>query len=135
MGTSGITDLVLNWARHISLDGGLTTIIFLVAITRLLAELADSLAAAAIMTPIALQFATDAGLNPLPYFFIVIMAYSENFVLPLSPRAVSVGSGLDAKKMMYYGIPTSIATSAVVVLMGCLLTRFWPPFSALIYTR
>lgn len=131
---SGITDIVLTWARHISLDGGLTTIIFLVVTTRILAELADSLAAAAIMTPIALQFAAEAGLNPIPYFFIVIMAYSENFILPLSPRAVSVGSGLDAKKMMCYGIPVSAATSVVVILMGWLLIRFWPPFSTLLCT-
>ena len=131
---SGITDIVLDWAQHISLDGGLTTIVFLVVITRVLAELADSLAAAAIMTPIALQFAVDAGLNPTPYFFIIIMAYSENFILPLSPRAVSVGSGLDAKKMMCYGIPISAATSVVVILIGYFLMQFWPPFSSLLYT-
>ena len=86
------------------------------------------------MTPIALQFALDAGLNPTPYFFIIIMAYSENFILPLSPRAVSVGSGLDAKKMMCYGIPISAATSVVVILIGYFLMQFWPPFSSLLYT-
>lgn len=131
---SGITDLVLELANHMSLDGGLTTIIFFVVITRILAELADSLAAAAVMTPIALQFATDAGLNPIPYFFIIIMAYSENFILPLSPRAVSVGHGLDARKMMCYGLPVSAATSAFAILAAWLLMKFWPPFSVLFCT-
>ncbi|MEG2988128.1 MAG: SLC13 family permease [Oscillospiraceae bacterium] len=126
---SGITGIALDMLMDLSIDGGLATIVVLVIGARILAECSDSTTAAAVMVPIAFEFATKLGLNPIPYIFIVAMGYSGEFVLPLGVRAITVASGLDPKKMMKYGLPFTVVTSVIVIFFGYFLMQVWPPFS------
>lgn len=130
---TGITTQLLNWMMDMSFDGGLTTIIFFAVISRVLAEFAESTTSAAVMTPLVFEFASQTGLSPVPYFFVIIMAYSEEFLLPLGVRAIPVGYGLDLKKMMKFGIPISAVTTAVVIVVAYFMMTYWPTFSTLSY--
>ncbi len=128
---SGIIVKILDLLKSFSLDGGFTTIVFFAVVSRILAETADSCTSAAVMTPIALEFAADLGLNPAPYFFIVIMAYSEEFLLPVGHRAIPVGHGLDPNKLLRYGTPIGLITLAFTIVAAYLMMLYWPPFSSI----
>ena len=130
---SGLTDLILDSMLKMSFDGGLTTVIFFAGVSRILAELAESTTSAAVMTPLVFSFAENAGVSPVPYFFIIIMAYSEALILPLGVRAIPAGYGLDINKMMKYGIPFSVITTVVVIIVAYIMMNIWPTFNKLPY--
>lgn len=128
---SGASAKVAEIIAGYNLDGGLLTIVIIVVFARIISEVTNGTTAAAICSPIIFGFAAEAGLNPIPYWFIMTMAYNAEFLLPLSVRAIPVGYGLDADKMMKYGIPLTIANMVVVILFGYLAMQFWPGFSQL----
>ncbi|WP_317855818.1 SLC13 family permease [Chakrabartyella piscis] len=113
------------------LDGGLTTVLIVVIAARVISELTNGTTAAAVCCPIVFSFAAEMGLNPVPYWFITVMSLNAEFLLPLSVRAIPVAYGLDANKMMKYGIPMTIINMVVVTLFGFLAITFWPAYGIL----
>lgn len=76
---------------------------------------------------------TKKRLNPVPYWFITVMGYNAEFLLPVSVRAITVGNGLDADKQMRYGIPFVIVRALLAIVLGYIFLKFWPMFGQLSY--
>lgn len=132
---SGVTDVFMDTLINLSIDGGLALIALLVIGSRVLAECSDSTTSAAVMAPIAFEISTQLGLNPLPYFFSIAIGYSAEFVLPLGVRAISVSNGLEPKKLMKYGLPYTIITAVLSILLCYLMMQYWPPFTNFLVAR
>lgn len=125
--SAGIADVV----SGMSLDGSLLTIIVFVVFATLISEATNSTVSAAVTVPIVLAFTAKLGLNAIPYWFITVMAYNCEFLLPISVRAIPISYGLDAGKMMKRGIPMMLIRILVVILVGVTLMKLWPGFSQL----
>lgn len=130
---SGASVSIANIVTGMDLEGGFLTIVILVAFACIISEATNSTVSAAVTIPIVLSFTTKMGLNPIPYWFIAIMAYNAEFLLPISVRAIPVAYGLDAGQMMKKGIPLLFIRMAAVIIIGCVLMEFWPAFSDIPY--
>lgn len=130
---SGASAGIANVVSGMSLDGGFLTIVVLVVFACIISEATNSTVSAAVTVPIVLSFTAKLGLNAIPYWFITIMAYNAEFLLPISVRAIPVSYGLDAGKMMKKGIPLLFIRMAVVIIVGYTLMKFWPTFSNIPY--
>ena len=130
---SGAGDGIASIMTSFNLDGGFTTCLILVVFGTLISELTNSTVSAAVVVPIALGFATKLGLNPLPYWLITILGYNAEFLLPISVRAIPVGYGLDANKMMKHGIPVMLIRMLTALIVGYACLKLWPGFSVVSY--
>ncbi|POP41897.1 divalent anion:Na+ symporter (DASS) family transporter [Superficieibacter electus] len=125
--SAGIASLI----THLSLDGGLLTLVVFTLLARLLSETTNSTASAAVVLPIVLGFTSKLGLNPIPYWFITVMAFNAEFMLPISIRAIPVAYGLDARKMFKGGLVMAIVHMVMVVAVGYACLKWWHVFSYL----
>lgn len=130
---SGASKAIAGVVSGMSLDGGFLTVVIVVLFACLISEATNSTVSAAVTVPIVLSFTAKLGLNAIPYWFITIMAYNSEFLLPISVRAIPVAYGLDANKMMKRGIPLVLLRAVVVIALGYGLMRFWPYFSNIPY--
>ncbi|KAF1295993.1 divalent anion:Na+ symporter (DASS) family transporter [Enterococcus sp. JM4C] len=130
---SGAGNAIAEIVSQMNMDGGLTTIIIFTVFARVISELTNSTVAAAVSIPIVIGFAVKMGLNPIPYWFITVMAYNAEFLLPISVRAIPVAYGLDTTKMLKGGIPMTIVTTILVVIFGYVVMQIWPGFGELSY--
>ncbi len=128
---SGATSVIATILQGFSLDGGITTIIVFVLLACLISELTSSTVSSAVTVPLVIALTTQLGLNPIPYWCIVVMAFDAEFLLPVSIRAVPAGYGLEAGHMLKYGLPMMVARIVIIIVMGYLLMQFWPTFSVL----
>lgn len=125
--SAGIASLITG----LSLDGGLMTLIVFTFLARLLSETTNSTASAAVVVPIVLGFTSKLGINPVPYWFITVMAFNAEFMLPISVRAIPVAYGLDARKMLKGGFAMAVVHMVMVVCVGYICLKWWPAFSYL----
>lgn len=132
---SGASAEIARVISSMNLNGGLVTIIVFVVFSVLISEATNSTVSAAVMVPIVLSFTSKLGLNPIPYWFITIMAYNAEFLLPISVRAIPVAYGLDTKHLMEKGIPLVLIRMVVVIILGCTLMNCWPAFSTIAYLQ
>ncbi|EGO8359205.1 SLC13 family permease [Escherichia coli] len=128
---SGASVGIANLITRLSLDGGLLTIVAFAILGRLLSETTNSTASAAVILPIVLGFTSAQGLNPIPYWFITVMAFNAEFMLPISVRAIPVSYGLDARKMLKGGFVMAVVHIVMVVVVGYACMTWWPTFSHL----
>lgn len=128
---SGASVGIASLISQLSLDGGLLTIIVFVVLARIISESTNSTASAAVVLPIVLGFTTKLGLNPIPYWFITVMAFNAEFMLPISVRAIPVAYGLDARAMFKGGSLMALIHIIFVVIVGYTCLKFWPAFSQL----
>lgn len=126
---AGVAALV----QGMNLDGGFTTLVVFAIFAVLISEATNSTVSAAVTIPIILSFATSMGLNPIPYWFVGILAYNAEFLLPVSVRAVPVSYGLNPQELMKKGLPMVLIRFAVVLLVGYVCVNFWPYFSNVSY--
>ena len=130
---SGASAQIAGLVSKMNLDGGFMTVVVLVLFVRLIAEVTNGTTAAAVACPIVFSFTAEVGLNPIPYWFITIMAFNAEFLLPISVRAIPISYGLNADQMLKRGIPATIVHMIVVIVFGYLALQFWPAFSELSY--
>lgn len=130
---SGASARIAELISQMSLDGGLLTIVLFVVFARVISELTNSTTSAAVTIPIVLGFTAEMGLNPIPYWFITVLAFNAEYILPVSVRAIPVSYGLDANKMFKRGIPITIISTIVVIIFGYLAMQLWPRFSEITY--
>lgn len=130
---SGASAAIANVVTGMALDGGFLTIVVFVVFAVLISEATNSTVSAAVTIPIVLSFTAKLGLNAIPYWFITIMAYNAEFLLPISVRAIPVSYGLDTNHLMKKGIPMVLIRMIVVIITGCTLMMFWPRFSSIPY--
>ncbi|MEG0944639.1 MAG: SLC13 family permease [Angelakisella sp.] len=127
--SAGIAQVVSN----MNMDGGFLTVVIIVVFATLISETTSSTVSAAVTIPIVLAFTSQNGLNPIPYWFIAIMAYNSEFLLPISVRAIPVGYGLSPSAMMKRGIPMMLIKMVVVIAVGYACMQLWPMFSNIPY--
>lgn len=130
---SGASNAIADVVSNLSFDGGFLTIAAFAVLARLISEFTNSTVSAAVTIPIVLGFTSKLGLNPVPYWFITVMAFNSEFVLPISVRAIPVGYGLDPAKLFKSGIMMTIFNLSLVLIAGYLMMKFWPAFSTLPY--
>lgn len=130
---SGAGAAIADIVADMSLDGGLMTIVVFTVFARVISELTNSTVASAVSIPIVIGFAVKMGLNPIPYWFITVMAYNSEYLLPISVRAIPVAYGLDANKMLKGGMPMTIASTILVIIFGYIVMQIWPGFGELPY--
>ncbi|WP_312952429.1 SLC13 family permease [Superficieibacter sp.] len=131
MNDSGASVGIAELVSGMSLDGGLLTIIIFVVFARAISESTNSTTSAAVTIPIVLGFTTKLGLNPVPYWFITILALNAEFMLPISVRAIPVAYGLDARKMLKGGAVMALVHIVMVTVFGYAFMQLWPTFSQL----
>lgn len=130
---SGASAHIAELITEMSLNGTLVTIIVFVVFARVISEVTNGTTAAAVCVPIVFSYAAEAGINPIPYWFITTMAFNAEYFLPLSVRAIPVAYGLDPDKLLKYGIPMTLINMLVVIIFGYFALEFWPAFSELSY--
>ncbi|OON95727.1 MAG: divalent anion:Na+ symporter (DASS) family transporter [Epulopiscium sp. Nele67-Bin005] len=125
---SGASTNIASIISSLSLDGGITTIIVFVIVARVLSEVTNSTTSAAVVVPIVIGFATQVGLNVLPYWLIITMAFNAEFMLPISVRAIPVAYGLDASTMLKSGFIMSAMNVILVIAFGYIAMNNWSLF-------
>lgn len=128
---SGASAAIAEIICGLALDNELVIIIFFVVFARILSEVTNGTTSVAVAVPIVFAFTTQLGLNPIPYWFITTMAFNGEFMLPISVRAIPVSYGLNADKMLKYGLPMTLINMVIVIVFGYLAIMYWPQFSVL----
>ncbi len=123
---SGVTDLLANKIVSISGDLGpyaLLAIIFIV--TNLFTEFITNAAAVAVVFPIAISVATQAGVNPTPFFVAICVAASASFSTPIGYQTNQIVQGIGNYKFRDFfriGLPLNIITFVISMI---LIPFFW----------
>lgn len=111
--------------------GGFQAVFVFSLMTMVITQITSNTAAIAIMVPITISTFQSLGLNPMPFVYIVAVAGNCGFMLPSSAGgpAVAAGYGVNLKLMFARGFWLTVLIWSVIVVMGYLLTRYWPGFA------
>ena len=115
-----------------NLDGGFMTMLILVYFCRLVGEATNGTTAAALTCPIIFSLCAGLNINPIPYWFVNILAYNAEYMLPLSVRTVNVAYGMQPKLLMKYGWWQCLIQALIVTVIGYACMKFWPGFGDLV---
>lgn len=127
MQNSGMADSVARFAITLSHDSSpvvLLAAVFL--ITNVFTEFMTNNAAAALAFPIALSFATEMGVNPMPFFVTICVAASSSFSTPIGYQTNLIVQGIGNYRFADFtriGLPLNILTFLLTVT---LVPLFWP---------
>lgn len=130
---SGASGELARLLTAMNIESEIVIIIIIAIVARIISEFTNSTTSAAVMIPIVISFTQELGLNTIAYWFICVMAYNAEFVLPISVRAIPVAYGLDPNVMMKKGVLITCISVASVVIMGWLCLNFWETFGMLPY--
>lgn len=125
---TGVADLLAE--SIVSLSGGRPWLLLVLTYTAvsLLTETITNNAAAVIMVPIILAIVTQAGLNPEPFMFAVMMAASASFATPLGYQTnlmVYGPGGYRFSDFLKAGLPMNLiigVSTVTILLIGWPLT-------------
>jgi di/tricarboxylate transporter len=95
-------------------------------VTTVVTNVVTNAAAAAILTPVAITVANDAGLNPAILLTLIGTCISLTFLNPIAHQTnlmVMGPGGYSTKTFVRFGIPVTIVALGVGVLMGTLLLK------------
>lgn len=110
-------------ARIVALSGGqavLVAVVFAV-ITTVLTNVVTNAAAAAILTPVAIEVATSAGLNPVVLLTLIGTCISFTFLNPISHQTnlmVMGPGGYSTTTFVRFGVPVTVVVLTASILMG-----------------
>ncbi|MCR5467852.1 MAG: anion permease [Lachnospiraceae bacterium] len=128
---SGANAAIAEAISSMNFDGGLTTVILIGVFACAISEFSNSTVSAALTVPLVLGLTQQLGLDPGPYFFVAVICYNSEFLLPVSVRAIPIGYGLDPSKMMKKGIVPFIVRTVTCIVVSYLFLTFWPGFGTL----
>jgi di/tricarboxylate transporter len=114
----GLIDLVGTWNPLWLLTG-------FFALTILLTQPMSNQAAAAVVIPVALQTATQLGLNPRTFAMMIAVAASTSYLTPLEPACLMV-YGPGRYRFMDFLKVGGLLTVVVYVLAIILTPLLWP---------
>jgi len=122
-----IADVLLPYAS----DGGFLAVLVFAVLTILMTQITSNTAAVAVTVPITISTFQSLDLNPLPFVYIVTTVGNCGFMLPTSAGgpAVAAGYGINLKTMLIKGFWACLLVLTVVVVLGYLLSMYWPAFS------
>jgi sodium-dependent dicarboxylate transporter 2/3/5 len=106
------------------------TLVF-AALTMAVAQIVSNVATVAVMVPICVRVFQEAGINPIPYIYVIIAASHCGFMLPSSAgsSAVAAGYGINLRTMFVAGFGAACVCLAVIVIISVLSIHFWPGFA------
>jgi sodium-dependent dicarboxylate transporter 2/3/5 len=128
-GTAGhIAEVLLPYAS----EGGFVAVLVFAGLTLFMTQVTNNTAAIAITVPITISTFESLGLNPLPFIYIVTTVGNCGFMLPTSAGgpAVAAGYGINLKTMAIKGFWACLFALIAVVVVGYLLSVYWPAFSS-----
>jgi solute carrier family 13 (sodium-dependent dicarboxylate transporter), member 2/3/5 len=101
------------------------------ALTMALAQIVSNVATVAVMVPICVRVFAAAGVNPIPYVYVIIAASHCGFMLPSSAgsSAVAAGYGINLRTMFVAGFGAACICLLVIVVISVLSMQFWPGFT------
>ena len=113
-------------------EGGFVAVLVFAGLTLFMTQITNNTAAIAITVPITISTFQSLGLNPLPFIYIVTTVGNCGFMLPTSAGgpAVAAGYGINLKTMAIKGFWACLLALIAVVIVGYLLSVYWPAFSA-----
>jgi di/tricarboxylate transporter len=118
---SGLGEIIST--QIINLSGGqavLVAVVFAV-VTTVLTNMVTNAAAAAILTPVAIEVADSAGLNPAVLLILIGTCISLTFLNPIAHQTnlmVMGPGGYSTTTFVRFGIPVTMVALAVSILMG-----------------
>jgi di/tricarboxylate transporter len=123
---SGLGDIIATWITRLS--GGEAVLVALVfaVVTTVVTNVVTNAAAAAILTPVAVTVANDAGLNPAILLILIGTCISLTFLNPIAHQTnlmVMGPGGYTTRTFVKFGIPVTLVTLAVGIGMGTLLLK------------
>lgn len=123
---SGLGDIISRWIT--TLSGGQAVLVALVfaVVTTVVTNVVTNAAAAAILTPVAITVANDAGLDPAILLALIGTCISLTFLNPIAHQTnlmVMGPGGYSTKTFVRFGIPVTIVALGVGILMGALLLK------------
>lgn len=130
---SGASTELAKLLTAMNLQNEIVILIIITVFARLISEFTNSTTSAAVMIPIVLSFTQELGLNSIAYWFICVMAYNAEFVLPISVRAIPVAYGLNPNIMMKKGVLITMISMVIVVIVGWICLNYWDTFGILPY--
>lgn len=124
---SGAVEMVVGWVSP--LLGTLPPVLALFAVymvSMVLTETVSNNAVAVIVTPIAIQLATQLGLNPRAFVVAVMFAASASFATPIGYQTNMLVLGPGGYKFSDYfkvGVPLNLALAVAAMFI---IPLFWP---------
>lgn len=94
----------------------------------IMSELTNSTVCAAVLTPIVLTTTSNMGLNPIPYWFVLCIAFNAEFLLPVSVRAIPASYGLDTNIMFKKGLGMVVVRLIVGIVYVYTCIKLIPGF-------
>lgn len=128
---SGATGAIAGIVGGLPFDGGFTTILMFALIAVFFSEVTSSTVSAAVVVPILLSFTDQLGLNPIPYWLCLVMAFNGQFLLPISVMSIPISYGVDAGKMLARGSVVLAIKLACAVGVGYLSMLLVPGFGVM----
>ena len=123
-----IAELLVPYAS----GGGFVAVAMFSFLAIVITQITSNTAAAAVTIPITITTFDQAGLDPMPFVYIVAAAVNCGFALPSSAGgpAVAAGYGVNLRTMFTRGLVLAGLVWIVILLVGFVLARFWPGFAA-----
>lgn len=115
---SGANSEISKLMSSLHLKGGLSVIILITVMASLISEATNSTVSAAVTVPLVINLATELHLNIMTYWYIAIIAFNAEFLLPVSVRCIPVSYGLDPKDMFKKALPIFLARNILVIIVS-----------------
>lgn len=128
---TGATESIVELISHMSLTGGIGTILAFVVCTMLLADVSNNTTAAVIAVPIVVSVIDHIGGNSVPYIFVMIAAFNCAYMLPTTIRAIPIEYGLSPIYLFKRGLFIGTVTAMVIAICGYIMTFYIPFFGTL----
>lgn len=128
---SGTSQVIADIAMGMNLTDPLLIMIFFAIIGIFLSEVTSSTVSAAITVPILIAVCDGLGLNIVPFWCALVMAYNGQFMLPISVLAVPISYGADANVMLKEGFLIMVLKFIIAVGVGYIAMLIWPAFSVI----
>ncbi len=123
---SGLGEIISRWIINLSGGEAVGVAVVFAVVTTLITNVVTNAAAAAILTPVAVTVAGDAGLNPAILLTLIGTCISLTFLNPIAHQTnlmVMGPGGYSTKTFVRFGIPVTIVALGVGIAMGTLLLK------------
>lgn len=123
-----IADLLVPYAS----GGGFVALALFSFLAMVTTQITSNTAAAAVTVPIAITTFESAGLDPMPFVYVVAAAVNCGFALPSSAGgpAVAAGYGINLRTLFTRGLVLAGLVWIAILLVGYALAQLWPGFGA-----
>lgn len=116
LSASGANEGLAQLVASTSIQPGLPLIIAITILACIISETTNSTVSAAVTVPIVMSVTAKMNLNLMTYWYIAVMAFNSEFLLPVSVRSIPVAYGLSPNTMMKKAIPVFLARALIVIV-------------------